>query len=163
MNTRDMLEQSHLLVFKTLEDLPAVAWDMPGACGDWSVKDLVAHLVSYEQVLIDALNTFSGAAPTASLQDFINDPASFDREQVEARKYHTAQQVEDEYQELQLQSSSLLARIPSESVQQPAPWSGTQQPLADFVQTLCQHVQKHCAQITGFREKNGLAEPLAES
>jgi uncharacterized damage-inducible protein DinB len=165
MNASDMLDQSHLLVFQALEDLPDTGWDLPGACGDWSVKDLVAHLASYEQVLIDALNTFSGAAPTASLQAFINDPASFDREQVEARRYHTGQQVEDEYNDLQIQSSSLLARIPSERTQQPGtlPWTGTEQSLADFVQMMSQHIRKHCAQITDFREKNGLAEPLAES
>jgi uncharacterized damage-inducible protein DinB len=165
MNASDMLDQSHMLVFQTLEDLPETGWDMPGACGDWSVKDLVAHLSSYEQVLIDTLNTFSGAAPTASLQAFINDRTLFDREQVEARRYHTAQQVEDEYEDLQIQSSSLLARISSESIQRPGtvPWSGSEQSLADFVQMIYQHMQQHCTQITNFREKNGLAEPLAGS
>jgi uncharacterized damage-inducible protein DinB len=165
MKASDMLEQSHLLVFQTLEDLPETAWDIPGVSGDWSVKDIIAHLASYEQVLIDALNTFSGAKPTASLQAFINDPTSFDTAQVEARKYHTAQQVEDEYQELQIQSSSLLAGIPSEISQQPGtiPWSGTGQSLADFIQTLYEHTRKHCAQITDFRHRKGVAEPLAES
>jgi hypothetical protein len=153
MNVTDMLEQSHLQVIQVLDDLPEVAWDIPGACDDWSVKDLIAHLASYERVLIDALNTFSGAEPTPYLHKFISDPAAFDAAEVEVRKYQTSQHVEDEYQELQVQSSALLARIPADTVWQTGtmPWSRTYQCLADFIQTMCEHTREHCAQIVRFR------------
>jgi uncharacterized damage-inducible protein DinB len=154
MNVTDMLDQSHLQVIQVLDDLPEAAWDIPGACGDWSVKDIIAHLASYERVLIDALNTLSGAEPTTDLRKFIDDPAAFDAAEVEARKYQTAQHVEDEYQELQVQSSALLGQIPADIVWQTGtiPWSRTHQRLADFIQTMCEHTREHCAQIVRFRE-----------
>ena len=165
MKITDMLDQSHLQVIQVLDDLPEAEWDIPGVCGDWSVKDIIAHLSSYEQVLIDMLNTLSGNEATASLRSFMSDPASFDREQVEARKYSTAQQVEDEYQDVQLQSSSLLARIPLERISQTGtvPGSGTDQSVADFIQMVSEHTRKHCTQIAAFREKSDKFQGLREN
>ena len=154
MNVTDMLDQSHLQVIQVLDDLPEAAWDIPGACGNWSVKDIIAHLASYERVIIDALNTLSGIEPTPYLRRFINDPAAFNDAEVEAWKYHTAQQVEDEYQEVQVQSSALLARIPARIIWQTGTmsWCRANQCLADFIQTMCEHTREHCAQIVRFRE-----------
>jgi DinB superfamily len=153
MNVTDMLEQSHLQVIQVLDDLPELAWDIPEACGDWSVKDIIAHLASYERVLIDALNTFSGAAPTPYLHKFLSDSAAFDAAEVEVRKYQTPQHIEDEYQELQVQSSALLASIPANTVWQTGtmPWSRTHRCLGDFIHTMCEHTREHCAQIVRFR------------
>jgi uncharacterized damage-inducible protein DinB len=156
MNVTDMLEQSHLLVIRVLDDLPEAAWDIPGVCGQWSVKDIITHLASYEQVLIDTLNTLSGTEPTPLLRRFANDSAAFNDAEVEARKYHTAQQVEDAYQEAQVQSSALLAPISAETLRKTGtiPWCGSDQCLTDFIQMICEHTREHCAQIAHFREKS---------
>jgi hypothetical protein len=158
MNVTEMLDASHLLVFQVLEDLPETGWEIPGACGDWTVKDIIAHLSSHEYVLIDALKTFSGDEPTASLLSYIDDAATFNDKEVEARKYETAQHVEDEYQEVQLQSAALLAGIPSDVVMRDGtmPWSHTNQSLAEFIQTLCDHIREHCEQIAAFCERHKL-------
>src|SRR5438067_13842578 len=77
---------------------------------------IIAHLASYERVVVDVLNTFLGSTPTAYSMRWINQPAEFNKAEVEARKYHTAQHVEDEYQDLQVQATSLLAQIPEETI-----------------------------------------------
>ena len=165
MNVTDMLDQSHLQVIQVLDDLPEVEWDIPGVCGDWSVKDIIGHLASYEYVLIDMLNTLSGNEPTASLRTFIDDPASFDDIQVASRRYDTAQQVEDEYQEAQLQSTALLTRIHPEHVSQPGTIPGlpANQSVADFIQTMSEHTRQHCVQIANSRQKSDKLEGLKES
>ncbi len=152
MNVTEMLDASHILVFQVLDDLPETGWDVPGVCGDWSVKDVIAHLSSYENVLIDALKTLSGTEPTASLHSYIDDATAFSSSEVEARKYDTAQHVEDEYQDLQLQSSALLAGISPAVVMRAGTlsWTGTDQTLAEFIQTMCEHTRKHCEQIADF-------------
>lgn len=158
MNIADMLDQSHLLVIQVLDDLPEVDWDTPGVCGDWSVKDSISHLTSYELVLVDALKSLSGNEPGEYLRAFLDDPVLFDATQVEARKFNTAQQVEDEYQEVQLQSSALLAHVPADRLlqTQTTPWSRTNQSLTNFIQMICEHTRKHCAQIATFRESRNL-------
>ncbi len=47
MNAVDILKYGHLTVIQTIDGFPESAWDTPGACGTWSVKDIIAHLASY--------------------------------------------------------------------------------------------------------------------
>lgn len=160
MNVTEMLEQSHLKIIQVLDGLPEVAWEMPGVCGDWSVKDIVAHLSSYELVLISVLNVVSGQEPGASTRTFLPGSAEFNSVEVEARKYNTAQQVEDEYQQAQIQSFSLLAQLPSQTIEQPGTLSrlNTDRSLADFVRMVCEHSREHCEQIARFRESSRVKE-----
>ncbi len=58
MNARDVLKYGHLTVLRTIDGLPKADWETSGVCGYWSVKDLIAHLASFEHVLVDVLNSF---------------------------------------------------------------------------------------------------------
>jgi uncharacterized damage-inducible protein DinB len=155
MNAYDTLEKGHLLVIQTVNDLPEAQWDVPGACGNWSVKDIVGHLVSYEHLVVDVLNTFTGAASTPRLDSFIHNRDEFNATEVKAMRYHTAQQVITEYQDLQVQSTSLLGQLPAETIQRPGtlPWLGAERSLADLVNLVYEHTREHCAQIARFREE----------
>ena len=155
MNTVQLLENSHVRVIEALDDLPEAAWDKPGACGEWSVKDVIAHLASYERVIVDMLKTFSGDEPTPYIQRFLDDNQEFNNSQVESRKYDTAQQVLNEYNEAQVLSASLLTQIPSEKVQQVGtmPWYNSECCLADFIHVAYEHTGEHCDQIIRFRQQ----------
>jgi hypothetical protein len=155
MNTTEALENSHMMVIQSVDDLPELEWDVPGVCGEWSVKDIIAHLASYEHLVVDVLNTFLGKPVTLYVLNFINNSAGFNDSEVAARKYQTAQQVLDEYQDTQVQSTSLLSQIPAEKVQQAGtmPWYGAQHCLADVINMVYAHTCEHCAQIVRFREE----------
>lgn len=155
MNTVQMLENSHVKVIEAVDDLAEAAWDKPGACGEWSVKDVIAHLASYERVIIDVLKTFSGDEPTPYVLRFFDDNNEFNNSQVESRKYNTAQQVLNEYNEAQVLSASLLAQIPAAKVQQVGtiPWYNQECCLADFINVAYTHTVEHCDQIIRFRQQ----------
>jgi uncharacterized damage-inducible protein DinB len=155
MNASEVLDKSHLMVIEVLDDLPHEDWDVPGVCGNWSVKDVIAHLTSYEKVVVDVLNTFLGGKPTQSILKCFNDYAAFNEAEVEARKYLTAQQVEQQYNEMQLQSAKLLAQIPEETVQKRGtmPWAGAAECLADYISSVYEHTCEHCDQIAHFRNR----------
>ncbi|HEY5003243.1 MAG TPA: DinB family protein [Ktedonobacteraceae bacterium] len=154
MNTAALLDQSHMLVLQTVEDFPEDQWDTPGACGDWSVKDTIAHLTSYEHLLVDILDALVNDAPTPYLDKFVNGQPEFNTSEVAARQYHTAQQIIDEYNETQLQSSDLLVKIPAEKMTQAGviPWS-KDRTLVEMINILYRHTNDHCTQIKAFREK----------
>jgi uncharacterized damage-inducible protein DinB len=155
MNIAALLEQSHMQVLQTVEDFPEDQWDTPGACGDWSVKDTIAHLTSYEHLLIDLLNALMNDTPTPYLDKFVNSQRDeFNTSEVAARQYYPAQQVIDEYNETQLQSSDLLAKLPLEkmTLKGTIPWR-EERTLADMVNILYTHTNDHCTQIKAFREK----------
>ena len=154
MNAATLLEQSHMMVLQIVDDFPERQWDIPGACGDWSVKDTIAHLASYEHLLVDLLNKLVSDEPTSYIDKFVKGQAEFNTSEVAERQYHTAQQVIEEYNETQLQSADLLAKIPAEKVTQAGtlPWSKDRS-VADMIDILYTHTSEHCAQIKAFREK----------
>jgi uncharacterized damage-inducible protein DinB len=149
-----LLENSNLMVIETIDNLREAAWDIPGACGEWSVKDIIAHLASYEKVIVDVLNTYLGSQPTPYILYWAEQPDEFNATEVEARRYETAQHVEDEFQDLQVQASSLLQQIPVEKIQQKGtmPWYKPDWCLADFIEMVYAHTREHCDQIALFRK-----------
>ena len=155
MNMSEALQNANLLVIRALDGLPEKEWDIPGACGNWSVKDIVAHLASYEHVIVDVLNTFQGGELTPTVERWMQSRAAFNTEEVEARKYATAQQVMDEYQGTQVEATSLIMQIPPAKVQQTGtiPWYGQQHSLADFIQHMYDHIHEHVAQISAFHTR----------
>lgn len=155
MNAAEVLDNSHLMIIQAVDHLPELEWDIPNACGVWSVKDIIAHLTSYEHVLVDIFNTFLGHEPTAYIYKFIHNGAEFNDEEVEKRKYALAFQVLDEYNDTQVEAVSLFAQIPAEKVAQPGtmPWYGPQRCLADVINIFYDHACEHCAQITAFRSR----------
>ncbi len=164
MRTSTLLENSNLLVIRAVENLNEAVWDIPGACGEWSVKDIVAHLASYEHVMVDVLQMLleKREQPTPYVLHWLNQPAEFNAAEVKARRYQTAQQIEDEYQDTQVQATSLLKQLPEETILQKGtmPWYKPECCLADFITLMAQHIQEHCSQIALFRQSEK-AQPLS--
>jgi hypothetical protein len=155
MDAVRMLENSHAKVLETVDDLSEPLWDVPGVCGEWSVKDIIAHLASYERVAIDVLKTFQGEEPTPYVLRCFADYDEFNKSQVETRKYATAQQVMNEYQEAQVQATSLLEQIPADIAQRVGtmPWYNKERCLTDYIAALYEHTCEHCQMIVQFRQQ----------
>jgi uncharacterized damage-inducible protein DinB len=154
MDAVQMLENSHVKVIESVDDLSEPLWDVPGVCGEWSVKDTIAHLAAYERVLIDVLKTFQGDEPTPYILQCFANFDDFNGMQVETRKYSTAQQVINDYNEAQIQTTSLLEQMPADAVQRVGtmPWYNPNRCLADLIGTLYEHTCAHCRQIIQFRQ-----------
>ena len=152
MNASDILKYGHLTVLKTLEGVPDSEWEKSGVCGWWSVKNIIAHLDSYEQVLIDVLSSFGQTRSTTLLDEFIEGRRFNDR-QVEARLGRTPAQTLAEFNEAHTRTLSLVAQISTESLRQPGtlPWYGAEYALDDFiVYSYYGHKREHSAQIAVF-------------
>ena len=156
MSATETLDNCHLYVIQTLDDLNEVEWDIPGVVGNWSVKDIVAHLTSYEHFLLEVLQAFSGQAADKTYSTaYRQGREQFNASQVEQRKYETAQHVMDEYQDTQMQTSSLLAQIPADMVTKPETVliSSGMVSMEQFVEILAKHARTHCDQIRTFRQR----------
>ncbi|GCE27465.1 hypothetical protein KDA_29490 [Dictyobacter alpinus] len=156
MSATETLENSHTKVIQALDDLPEAMWDMPGVSGDWSAKDVVAHLTSYELLLIDVLQAVQqGTQPSPYVLRWNASLETFNQEAVEARRYHTAQQVMNEYQDAQVRSTSELASLPPEMLERKGtmPWYRSGEASAtELVERLGAHMNHHSEQIVQFRE-----------
>ena len=70
MNPSDILKYGHTFFLKSLAVVPTEHRTDPGACGRWSVQDLLAHITSYEWVLVEILETLQTPGPTPTLDEF---------------------------------------------------------------------------------------------
>ena len=108
MNAVDILKYGQQTVLQTIDGFPETAWETPGACGVWSVKDIIAHLASYERVLVDILTTFTSGGSTPVLNSFIELGGQFNDSEVNRRKERTIQDVLAEFNDTYTQVMSLL-------------------------------------------------------
>jgi hypothetical protein len=156
MNARDMLKYGQHTVLETLESFPEASWETPGACGVWSVKDIIAHLASYERVLVDILTTFTGSDSTPVLNSYLELGSQFNAIEVSRRTAETIQDVLAEFNDTHLQVMSLLVTIPPETLRQSEtlPWYGQEYALDDvLVYMYYGHKREHSAQIAAFRDR----------
>src|SRR2546421_4757123 len=156
MNATDILKYGQLTVLQTIDGFPETEWETAGACGVWSAKDIIAHLASYEQVLVDILTTFTGGGSTPMLNSYIELGGEFNDIEVSRRKAKTIQDVLAEFNDTHTQVMSLMAKIPSETLRQTGtlPWYGMNYALDDvLVYMYYGHKREHSAQIAVFRDQ----------
>ena len=155
MNATDILKYGQLTVLQAIDGFPETAWETAGACGIWSVKDIIAHLASYEQVLVDVLATFTSDSPTPALNTFIELGGEFNDFEVNRRKEKTIQDVLAEFKDAHARVMSLIVGIPSETLRKTGtlPWYGMDYSLDDVIVYMYYgHKREHSAQIAAFRD-----------
>jgi hypothetical protein len=154
MNTIDILKYGHQTVLDTLSTVPESEWETAGVCGVWSVKEIIAHLASYEHMLVEVLGGFLEGGPTPYLAKMGElGPEGFNDDEVALRRDNSIAEVVTEYKETHAQTMALAAQIPSETFRQNGalPWYGAEYDLDDFiVYTFYGHKREHCAQIAVF-------------
>lgn len=157
MNATDILKYGQATVLQAIDGFPETAWETPGACGVWSVKDILAHLTSYEEVLVDILSGFVvGKHSTPYLDKFTEPGSQFNDAEVERRKGKTASEVLDEFNDVHAQVMSLAERMRPEVFRHTGtlPWYGMEYSLDDvLVYMYYGHKREHSAQIAAFRDR----------
>jgi hypothetical protein len=156
MNTSDILKYGHLTVMGNLEPLSQSTWLQPGVCGIWSVRDIIAHLASFEHVLVAILSELLGKDPGPYLKEFMaGADGPFNDDQVNRRQGLSANDALEEYVATFEKAAGLAAQIPVETMRKNGvlPWYGPEYDLEDFiVYTFYGHKREHMAQVAYFRD-----------
>jgi hypothetical protein len=156
MNAQDILKYGHSTVVRTIESFPADQVYTTGACGYWSVKDLVAHLGSFELLLEEILSNLLHQRLTPMLDLYTNPQADFNDGQVNLRSGMTMEQVWDEYRQAYERVMAIAAQFSAETWNREGilPWYGADYDLEDFiVYTYYGHKREHCGQIAVFSDR----------
>lgn len=153
MNAVDVLQYGHRTFMGALADLDQNDWSRPGVCGVWSVKDIVAHLASYELALVDILQSLIEGSLPGSLERFA--AADFNDMEVGKRSDMSAQEVLSEYKDAYQRSAALISQIPVEKRRQTGllEWYGSEYDLEDFLAySFYGHKREHSAQINVYKD-----------
>lgn len=163
MNAVDILTYGQHTVRQAIEGIAENEWNLEGACGRWSMKDIIAHLASYERLLEDILGSLLGCDATPYLDQFQSDPVGFNDMQVEARIADTVYAALDELEAAHERAMALLGRIPEERRGKAGtlPWYGDAYSLDDVIVYMYYgHKREHSAQIAAFRDRLPAASPV---
>jgi hypothetical protein len=164
MNAFDVLRYGHGTLLYTLEGLPDDGQDLPGACGVWSVKDIFAHLASYELVLVDVLSSLAGEGETPHLDRFIGLGDAFNDAEVDARRGRAMAEVLAELNDAHERTLALAGQVSPEVLRQPGtiPWYGMEYAIDDLiVYQYYGHKREHAAQVDHFRDHHVLSRKRA--
>lgn len=159
MNAADIIHYGHDFVTRNLTDLPQEQWEAPNVCGWWSTKLVIAHLASFEQLLLEVLRSFQSEAasgPTPYL-DQLNGQGGqiFNDFQIAARQNRSAAEIYAEYNAAAAESHRLVQLLDGGLLRRPGtlPWYGAEYALDDFiVYQYYGHKREHTAQINVFKD-----------
>jgi len=161
MNMLDVLKYGHRTMMNTLDGLPEADWETGGVCGVWSVKNILAHLASYEEVLIDVLTTLTdetGEASTHTFDRYKSTGRAFNDEEVALRQGMTPDATLAAYCDAADRAMELAREIPVERRREAGllPWYGAEYDLEDYIAyQFYGHKREHSAQIAVFRDQTG--------
>lgn len=157
MNAHEVLKYGDRFLQRALDGIPQERWLEGGVCGVWSVKDILAHLASYELWLHDVFGTFLGATEFPIFEALKRAaPDEFNDQQVSQRRGQTPAETLAEYNAGVARNAELARRISLDSFRQMGalPWYGEEYDLEDFiVYTFYGHKREHGAQINAFKDK----------
>lgn len=155
MNANDILKYGHRTMLGTLDGLDEAHWRTPGVCGLWSVREIVAHLASYEQWLVEIFDSVLTGQSIPTLERLAQGYDAFNAYEVAQRKDHSVREVLAEFNDKHARTLELIAHIPPEKCRENGilPWYGAEYDLDDFlVYTFYGHKREHAAQVAVFRD-----------
>lgn len=156
MHSADILKYGHQTIVTSVEGLAEQDWHISGACGIWSVREIITHLASFEHLLVEVLQSaIDETMPTPFLHKYAKEGLAFNDNQVALRQEQTVAQSWTEYEKSCLKTLELIGNIPTEKHRQAGllAWYGREYDLEDFlVYSYYGHKREHGAQINAFRD-----------
>jgi hypothetical protein len=127
--------------------------------GDWSVKDVLAHLVTMEHLMEDVLKGFLEGGPTPYMDGLATSRDQYQEEQVQLHKNTLPEALLKDLNETGEKVILMALRIPPETLRQAGslPWYGEVYDLEDYlIYTHFGHKTEHVAQLDYYFSQRGV-------
>ena len=107
MHTVDMMNYRHLTVTETIK------WQITGVSETWTVKNIVANLASFEQVVVDIPKSTQTRNTTSYFERFIYRDGKFNDEEVAKPSQSTFKQIHEKYESAYAEAMDVLSHFAS--------------------------------------------------
>jgi hypothetical protein len=156
MRTLDLIERGHQLVLSAVEGLSAADADVPGACGRWSIREIVAHLASYEALTVEVLAHLDSDATGRLVTGWLDDRAAFNHFQLNRLGAHSLDRLLASYRAHHEVVLNDYLRIPDARLRRTRglAWYGAHRPVYAFLIDIAyKHKRAHALQIVTHRRR----------
>lgn len=156
MNANDILKYGHQTLLDAMDGINADEVETSGVCGIWSVRNVIAHLASFEEALVDLLTSMVSPTPVATpvLDAMLADYDGFNDSQVLAREGMSWTETWQSYLAAYERVATLITQVPIETQRTKGAieWYGPDYDVEDFlVYTYYGHKREHSAQLEVFK------------
>jgi len=156
MNAVAILDYGNKSFLKSLDGVDLEIVDTPGACGAWSIEDVLAHITKYEELFIEVFEgQLDGGKTVPTLVAIGNDHAKYNQLGIDEAKKKTFDELKSLYLARFDHASELLAKLSPAQLRKVGtiPWYGKEYALDDLIVYLNYgHKREHGAQISQFKE-----------
>lgn len=143
------LDQEQQLLLDTLKKCSDEQLNAAGVVGDWSIKNTLAHLTSWEQLVLETLpeRLATGKRPEAFVA-IGEDEDGFNARTVAEREHLTPVEQRFEMENVRAQLVNYLRSLGDENLQRSHPFDGWNGTLAEYMlAAICDHEKEHCDTI----------------
>lgn len=156
MNAIAILIRGNKSFLKSIESVNPEIIDRPGACGQWSIKDILAHIVLYEELFVEVFKgQLDDGKTVPTLVKKGNDHQKFNDLGIVRGKKKSFEALVSEYNKLNEKVMELAGKISPETSSKVGtiPWYGEEYSLDDLIVILNYgHKKEHGSQISQFKE-----------
>jgi hypothetical protein len=157
MNTLDIVYWGDKHIKDALKGLSDKNWSVVGVTTKWTMRDLMAHIISYEWLLVDAFAFVLKLENARPYLDAMNaDYEAFNDEQIRTRKTMSVKALLAEYSRAHRKVNKLISAVGPARMRKAGsiPWYGKQYSLEDFVvYANYGHKEAHLTHISTFRKR----------
>lgn len=151
-----LLRSSRKALAETLAGLTEDDYSRSKAIDKWTLKDLLAHVASWDEEMVRVLQTFTMPGEsqyTYTISDR-NGYAAWNEEQVAARRAKSVSEIVTEFEIARRDLIQVVEGLtdPVLNRSRMTPW-GKPQTGFDLVQTQVEHDQEHADQVRSYRKK----------
>lgn len=148
----DALDAARERLLIALDPLPDAALLQPGAIGDWSVRDLLAHLTVWEAELVTALMRLQQGKKPDRLLQALADRDAYNAARFIENKDRDLDRIFDDLQGVRAQLEQWLEGFSDRALNNPQRYKWLAgQPLWELIASLTfQHEAAHAAAVEAF-------------
>jgi len=127
---------------------------MSGVIGQWSVKDILAHIVAWEKVLLDRLEGVLSMEPLKYPPIMNNDDVElFNKNTFLENRERSLFDVQHEFHSIYQELLAVLEVLDESALTRPVPWDWASEDLRLWhiiIANTCDHYQEHRLEIEKF-------------
>lgn len=145
----DEVRAERAALLRTIEGLQPEVLERPGVVGEWSARDVLAHIAGWQSWMLRALPArLDGTDPPEDLRVTARNTHDWNRRFVEERRTATTAALLDEITDGLRRILTLAANLGSTRLTAPDPWPGREASFADYLREhLADHDREHREQI----------------
>lgn len=157
---QERLDEVRIRLLETLSVLPDEALQEPGAVGEWSIADVLAHLVIWEAELVTALNRIDQGRKPGRLLEALEDRETYNAARYEEVKGRDLERIFDDLQGVRVQLEEWLESFSTNDLEKPGRVRGAKEtPLWKLIAAASfEHEASHLQALEAFAARWQQAE-----